>query len=232
MKGSIEDHRRVQAVAKIVHAELFAKISKADTEQTIAERATELLAKRGIRETWYYDCPAFVLLGSRSCLSISGRDYEPNTESVGIHNLVTVDLSPSLGGVWGDCARSFFVEEGRCVTNPRSSDFERGAVLQTELHQMLREFATPKTTFHQLYRFGNERISTSGFQNLDFLGNLGHSIEERREDRCYIKEGNSRCLGEVELFTFEPHIREKNGAWGFKHENIYYFNSAGRLEEL
>ena len=97
---------------------------------------------------------------------------------------------------------------------------------------MLLDFAHPDVTFEELYRFGNEQIRASGFQNLDFLGNLGHSIEKQREDRCYIEEGNSCRLGDVSLFTFEPHIREKNGKWGFKHENIYYFNRAGQLEEL
>lgn len=32
--------------------------------------------------------------------------------------------------------------------------------------------------------------------------------------------------------TFEPHVRELDGSWGFKHENIFFFNKELLLEEL
>lgn len=110
--GLISAHREVQAVAKKVLAALGSTINPLDTERTIAERATAMLAREGVTDTWYYECPALVLLGSRSRLSISGREYVPNEEEVGFFNLVTVDLSPLRGDIWGDCARSFFIEEG------------------------------------------------------------------------------------------------------------------------
>jgi len=46
-------------------------------------------------------------------------------------------------------------------------------------------------------------------------------------------EGNNRALlSDVTCFTFELHLRARGGRWGFKHENIYYFNAAGTVEEL
>jgi len=39
-------------------------------------------------------------------------------------------------------------------------------------------------------------------------------------------------LGEVYYFTFEPHISKKNGKWGFKYENVYFFDIEGELQEL
>lgn len=90
----------------------------------------------------------------------------------------------------------------------------------------------PDMTFHELHAWANQRIQSSGFENLDFLGNVGHSIATRREDRLYIEENNHRKLGEVPFFTFEPHIREIGGRWGFKHENIFFFNESGSVEEL
>jgi hypothetical protein len=33
-------------------------------------------------------------------------------------------------------------------------------------------------------------------------------------------------------FTFEPHISQHGGRWGFKHENIYYFDNSGAVMEL
>jgi hypothetical protein len=80
-------------------------ITANSSERTIADTAKSLLKDSGLVDTWYYDCPAFVLLGSRSCLSMSGRDYVPADEPVGTENLVTIDLSPRVGGVWGDYAR-------------------------------------------------------------------------------------------------------------------------------
>jgi hypothetical protein len=96
---SIEEHRGIQGIAKTVLSELGGTIGPADTERTISDRAANLLAGHGITETWYYECPAFVLLGSRSCLSISGRDYRPSDERVGSTNMITVDLSPMREGI-------------------------------------------------------------------------------------------------------------------------------------
>lgn len=75
-------------------------------------------------------------------------------------------------------------------------------------------------------------VTRGGFENLDFLGNVGHSIATRREDRQYIEAKNMRLLKEVPFFTFEPHVREVGGMWGFKHENIFYFNQDGCVELL
>jgi len=212
--------------------DLAKSIGPDDTESSIATRATDGLRAHGIRETWYHDCPALVLLGGRSCVSVSGRDYRPALVPVGQTNLVTVDLSPSRLGRWGDCARSFPVEEGRVTFTPRSPAFVGGMAFLPRLHAAMREFVTPRTTFHELAIWSATQIDAGGFVNLDFRGNVGHSIATRREDRLYIERDNHRPLGEVDFFTFEPHVREIDGTWGFKHEDIFFFNANGMLEEL
>jgi Xaa-Pro aminopeptidase len=229
--AAIDKHKKIQAIAKRVLAHLGPTITSRDTEESIAQRAAAMLATCGITDTWYYACPALVLAGSRSCLSISGREYLPSNEELGRTTLVTVDLSPSLDGVWGDCARSFFIEDGRCVAEPTNPDFRQGAQVERDLHTALHSFVTPATTFEELYEFANARIQSLGFENLDFLRNLGHSIATRRSERRYIEEGNREKLGTVEMFTFEPHIRAVGGAWGFKHEDVYYFRNDA-LEQL
>lgn len=229
---TLTPYSQVQAAAKAVLSVLGKTITPSDTERSIAERATALLRGHGITETWYYNCPAFVLLGSRSCLSVSGRDYVPAGEPVGMNNLVTVDLSPLRNGVWGDCARSFVIEQGRWMSAPETDEFALGLEVERSLHRAMRAFVTPATTFEELYRFGNAEIERLGFENLDFLGNLGHSIVTRCEDRQYIEPGNAVPLGSVPFFTFEPHIRKINGTWGFKHEEIYYFDAEQRLHVL
>lgn len=222
----------VQRAAKQVLAEISDCISVRSTERSIASFATERLQELGYSEAWYYSCPALVLLGSRSCLSVSGREYQPSTETVGNTNLVTVDLSPCREWCWGDCARSFVVESGRVVRAPGGTEFQRGLAFVEELHHRVRDFVTPQTTFGGLFDFANQQIASEGFENLDFHGNVGHSIATALADREFIETGNCRPLATVQYFTFEPHIRETDGPWGFKHENIYYFNREGRLEEL
>ena len=223
----LEDYKKVQNAAKAVHAQLQEYIDSDSTEETIVESAIRLLAEQGITETWYHNVPAFVLLGSRSCLSISGKDYHPSSEPVGETNLVTIDLSPMLGLTWGDCARSYFIESGVCTTAPYTPEFQEGAKVELELHRAMVNFVTPKTKFCELYEFGNELIHSLGFENLDFLGNLGHSIELIPSNRRFIDQSCKEELGSVRLFTFEPHIKKIRGIWGFKHEDIYYFDSKG-----
>jgi Xaa-Pro aminopeptidase len=225
-------HRKVQDAAKAVLRELAEDIGPEDTEQSIAGRAASALYRHGIRETWYYDCPALVLLGSRSCTSVSGRDYRPDLEPVGQTNLVTVDLSPSHMGHWGDCARSFPVEQGRVTSSPKTPAFVGGVAFLQRLQSAMRLFVTPQTTFHELAMWTARQIESGGFVNLDFRGNVGHSIALRREDRLYIEAGNQRPLGEVHFFTFEPHVRATGEEWGFKHEDIFFFNAAGIVEAL
>jgi Xaa-Pro aminopeptidase len=228
----LEIYRDVQNIAKKTHEHLGAFINSESTEQSIAKKACELLSDFGAKDTWYHGVPAYVLLGSRSCLSISGRDYQPANESVGETNLISVDLSPMVGDIWGDCARSYFVENGTVTKDPQSRDFQEGHAIEKELHQRMESFVTPETRFSELYEFGNHQINELGYDNLDFLGNLGHSIEKDSAKRRFIDESCHEKLGDVQLFTFEPHIRKLDSVWGFKYENIYYFNSVGRAIEL
>ncbi len=229
---SIMDYKAVQASAKQVLTELCEVIGSDSTEQSIAAFAIDRLSELGLPDTWYHSCPAFVLAGSRSCLSFSGRDYVPSEERIGSNNLITVDLSPRAGSIWGDCARSFPVEDGRVNLQPTGPDFRRGIEAQVRLHTEMKAFVNPTTTFAELHNFSNGLIASMGYINLDFLGNVGHSIATRLDDRVYIDANNNEPLSTVKFFTFEPHIRKVNGAWGFKHENIYYFNERGEITEL
>jgi hypothetical protein len=144
---------------------------------------------------------------------------------------VTVDLSPKRGEIWGDCARSLFIENGRHTPDPILAEFVEGKRFLESLHAAMPEFVDIYTTFLQLFNWTNERISADGFENLDFAGNVGHSIERRPADRKYIDATNHNRLSEALFFTFEPHVRRIGGLWGFKHENIFFFGPTG-LERL
>ncbi len=179
----LSTHRKVQHAAKSVLRQLAQDIGPEDTEQSIATRAQAALRGRGVQETWYHDCSTLVLLGSRSCLSVPGRDYRPALEPVGQTNLVTIDLSPSYEGDWGDFARSLPIEGGCVTLEPKDPQFRAGLSFVRRLRSAMRAFVTPRTTFHDLAMWAAQRMEAEGFLNLDFRGNVGHSIATRREDR-------------------------------------------------
>ena len=213
-------------------AELASSITPADTERTIAERAVACLAAEGVDATWYYDCPAFVLLGSRSCASLSGREYVPAGEHVGARNLVTVDLSPLLDGTPGDYARSLCVEGGRVVARPSGRDFAEGLEVLEALHRHLTCVARPWATFGELFASTAERLAALGYENLDLRGNFGHTLTARLEARHFVEAGSPIVLADAGPFTFEPHVRRPGGRWGFKREDVYALGDDGAVFAL
>jgi predicted N-acetyltransferase YhbS/methionine aminopeptidase len=234
--GMIEEdlapYRAVQAAAKAALAALAPTVASGDTERELADRAAALLRAQGLHDTWYYDCPALVLLGSRSCPSISGRDYRAGGEAVGETDLVTVDLSPRRRDVCGDYARSLCVEHGRVVEEPQTPEFRRGLEVLASLHQRARAAMAPGMTFAELYEIVITEIDARGFENLDLRANVGHTVAARLDDREFIAAGSRVRLRDAGLFTFEPHIRERGGRWGFKHEDILYLGRDGHVRVL
>jgi Xaa-Pro aminopeptidase len=164
---------------------------------------------------------------------LSGKRYVPNDrERVGEHNLVTVDISPARDGIWGDCARTFCVEDGRHTVEPCDTEFRAGVRMIRHLHEWVRRSARPLMTCDHLFASVNQLITGLGFENLDFAQNVGHTICRELEERSFINHTNRRPLADMGLFTFEPHIRRHGGRWGIKHENIYFFGDDCSLVEL
>ena len=118
------------------------------------------------------------------------------------------------------------------TASPRDPALAAGQRFLAALHAEMVAFAKPAMALDDLFVFAECRIRDAGFENLDFLGNVGHSMAARREDRVFIERGSRKALGEVGLFTFEPHVRQVGGRWGFKHENIYSARADGTIEAL
>jgi len=194
------------------------------------------MTQKGSNSWWYHGLGALVLLGERSTLSVSGTKYEASTENrVAENDVITIDLAPTLDGYWGDYARTIFVEGGNVTAqdHPTMEPFRRGLQAELYLHQKLVENTNLDMTLEALYYILNEEIVKIGFTNLDFHGNLGHSIEIDEGDRIYIERGSTASFREIgKPFTFEPHICEQGGIWGFKREDIYYFDKNGNLQRL
>lgn len=212
----------------------------ADTMKTgmslpyIKKLCEDYLLENGADSFWYWDVGAFIFAGDETALSVSGKDYQAADRIIQKDDIITIDLSPQRNNIWGDYARTLVFEDGvLCdeIEKIKRDEWRNGLQMEEYLHQALIDAGTPDMTFEELYYYMNELIVKEGFINLDFLGNLGHSIVKDKKDRIYTEKGNRKRLSDVRMFTFEPHISILNSQYGYKKEDIYYFEN-GRLIRL
>ena len=223
----------VQNIAKETIEFIKANIHSGMTLLEIRNLCETKMMELGADSFWYWDVGAFVFSGDETTLSVSGKEYITNDRIILENDIITIDLSPQNGDIWGDYARTIIIENGIVVDtdNVRNSEWKKGLLMEEYLHNEMCKFVTPETTFEELYYHINKIIEEQGYINLDFMGNLGHSIVKQKNDRVYIEKGNQICLGDVRYFTFEPHISVRGSKYGYKKENIYYFNN-GVIKEL
>ena len=182
----------------------------------------------GADSFWYWDVGAFVFAGDETTVSVSGKEYTTSERVIESDDIITIDLSPQIGDTWGDYARTVIIENGcvvESVGNIKCDEWRNGLLMEKRLHEKMKEIVSPHMTFEDLYFRMNEDIIAEGYINLDFMGNLGHSIVRRKDDRIYIEKGNNTKLGDVSYFTFEPHISVSGSKYGYKREDIYYFDN-------
>ena len=150
-------------------------------------------------------------------VSVSGKQYVTSDRIINENDIVTIDLSPQNDNIWGDYARTIILENGVVVdkADVNNVEWRNGLQMEDGLHKELLEFANIETTFEELYYHINEIITENGFINLDFMGNLGHSIVKNKGDRVYIEKGNKQKLSDVDYFTFEPHISIPRSKYGY-----------------
>jgi methionine aminopeptidase len=229
----LKKYAHVQSIAKDTIVFLTNFIKEGVSAADIKDAAETFMKDKGASSFWYYDIGALVLVGEQTTISISGKEYHASNLKVKSEDLVTVDLSPEIDGIWGDLARSFVVQSGGVVEAKQSElpDIAHGVEMEIELHKRFMQVLRRNTTFDEAYAETNSQIEMLGFESLDFNKNLGHSIAKNMDERIYIEPGNKARFKDVELFTFEPHIKKKGGKYGFKHENIYFFDR-GRLRVL
>lgn len=200
----------------------------------LRESCEDYLLSHGADSFWYWGIGAFVFAGDKTAVSVSGREYTTEERLIENNDIITIDLSPQKNCVWGDYARTLIVENGSIVNDVESIhniEWKNGLKMEERLHQAMLDHVTEGTTFEDLFYCINDLIRECGYVNLDFLGNLGHSIVKDKKHRIYIEKGNTEKLSAVEAFTFEPHISLPGSVYGYKKENIYCFDS-NRVREL
>ena len=220
---SLQEYTAVQQIAKDTIAYLRTVLRAGMHLADIRRLCEEKMLALGADSFWYYDIGAFVFSGEETAVSLSGRDYRTPDRILAETDILTVDLSPQRGNIWGDYARTIVLENAQVRGNPseiQNAEWRRGLLTEELLHREMQRFVTPELTFAALCEHMNRVIAAEGFVNLDFRGNLGHSIETDRDARVYIEPENERPLASVRYFTFEPHIALPDSKYGFKHENI------------
>lgn len=227
------NYAEVQKIAKDTMAYAKSHIMPGMKLLDIREMCEQKMLDLGADAFWYWDVGAFVFAGEETTVSVSGRQYQTSDRIIAENDIITIDLSPQKGDTWGDYARTIILQNGYVADNKDvlNQEWKQGLEMETFLHGELTRFATPDTTFEELYYHMNQLIEEKGYRNLDFSGNLGHSIVRRKSDRIYTERGNQSRLSDVAFFTFEPHISVKGFLYGYKMENIYYFDQ-NQLVEL
>lgn len=226
-------YQQVQKIAKDTIEYARQHIKSGMNLLNIRKMCEEKMLELGADSFWYWDIGAFIFAGDDTIISVSGINYKTSDRIIKQDDIITIDLSPQNGDTWGDYARTIIIQNGIAIEkdNIINIEWQKGLLMEDFLHYELFKFATPLTTFEELYYHMNTLIETEGFTNLDFMGNLGHSVVKKKDDRIYVEKGNGACLGDVAFFTFEPHISIEGSKYGYKKENIYYFDS-GHLMEL
>lgn len=223
----IEENRQAQAIASRAYHRMLAEIRPGMTEREIKRMAEVLLVEEGSFSFWRFGVGAVVFVGPRTRLSQSTLDYRPTDTVLGETDVVWMDLAPSVDFRWGDYTRCIFLEDGKVVTDPqemKNEVFRTALTVQLALHKKLRETARPDMSFEELHHEMDQAVRSYGFENLDFLGNYGHSLELSDDDRTMLEPGSKALLGSADGFSFEPHIGRPGDSVAFKWENLYYFD--------
>ncbi len=185
-------YKYVQQIAKDTIDYIKQNIKPGMNLCDIREMCESKMLELGADSFWYWDVGAFVFSGDETTISVSGREYVTSDRVITSDDILTIDLSPQVLDIWGDFARTIVLQNGIVVgleqiNNP---EWKQGLLMEEFLHNELLNFVKPETTFEELYYYMNDLIKTKGFVNLDFAGNLGHSIVKQKNDRIYIEKGN------------------------------------------
>lgn len=184
-----QSYSRIQLAAKQT-IEYIKKIIKPGMNLLeIRKFCEEKLLELGADSFWYWDVGAFVFAGDETTVSVSGKQYVTSDRVIGNNDIITIDLSPQVGNIWGDYAKTIIVENGMVVENIgliENPEWKSGLQMEEKLHAELLRFATKETTFEKLYYHMNECIVENGFVNLDFMPNVTQALL-REHYRCHPK---------------------------------------------
>lgn len=114
------------------------------------------MMRLGADSFWYWNIGALCFSGDETAVSVSGKKYRTSDRVIAADDIITIDLSPQRKKIWGDYARTVVLEKGRVVEkieNISNDEWRAGLLMEECLHRELEHFATPATTFEELYDY-------------------------------------------------------------------------------
>ena len=125
MEELILDYKEVQQIARetIEYAKTFIKpgMNLLEVRKLCEQKMLEL----GADSFWYWDIGAFVFAGDETTVSVSGKQYVTTDRTINGNDIVTIDLSPQNGNIWGDFARTIILENGVVTDKDKIVNAER-----------------------------------------------------------------------------------------------------------
>ena len=170
---------------------LINNISVGMSLKEIKDMCEKYMLENGADSFWYWNVGALIFSGDETTMSISGKRYKVANRIITNNDIITIDLSPQNNKYWGDFARTIIIENSKVINdinNIQNQEWKNGLLMEKYLHERLIQIVTDDMTFEELYYIMNDIIKKKGFVNLDFLGNLGHSIVKNQEERIYIEK--------------------------------------------
>ena len=155
------EYKDIQKIAKETISYIKTVIKPNMNLIEVRRLCEEKMLSSGADSFWYWNIGAFVFSGDETTVSVSGREYVTSDRTIRNHDIITIDLSPQNNHIWGDYARTIVIENGKAVDRIeqiQNSEWRSGLLMEERLHRELIAFATPQTTFEELYLHINDVI--------------------------------------------------------------------------
>ena len=95
------NNNQVQSIAKQTIDYIVSQIYPGQSLIEIRKHCESKMLALGADSFWYYNIGAFVFSGEETAISVSGRKYQTADRTIRSNDIITIDLSPSCGRIWG-----------------------------------------------------------------------------------------------------------------------------------
>ena len=110
-----QSYTKIQLAAKKTIEYIQSIIKPGMNLLEIRRLCEDKLLELGADSFWYWDVGAFVFAGDETTVSVSGKQYVTSDRVIDNNDILTIDLSPQIGNIWGDYARTIILENGKVV---------------------------------------------------------------------------------------------------------------------
>ena len=123
------DYKDVQSIAKKTIEYIKSEIEPYMNLREVRDMCEKKMRSLGADSFWYWDVGALVFSGDETAFSVSGKNYTTSDKKIEENDIVTIDLSPECGNIWGDFARTIIIENGmvvRDIENIKNEEWKNG----------------------------------------------------------------------------------------------------------